>query len=435
MNPRNRTLVCVVGQLRAGGVTWDAFRRHVLDELGADLAVCDHGDYPPGRTTAFWEHASYTFAGPQHADYAPAFDAAASAAVSVGESVPDWRRVAAIPGNWFGGIRSLPPREGAGAVSVYKRWYFLQMLKEHGCLERYDRFVVTRSDFLWLSPHPPLDLLRVDRLWIPEGEDWGGINDRHAVLDRSSLVAYLDGLTPIVTDPDSLLTAARGGSWSAERYLHWRLDTRGLLAEVRRFPCVMFLVRESGGPTSWSRGTWDSRSHFFVKMPTERQTAETHAPLFPNREAWRSRLGNQPVDTHVRIQARLCAVRGGWSLLQCFVRNREPLPRRQTIDTGIVVTLCGDALVLSSKGSRHRLSPEETRVPWRRCPPGVEGCCVRYDGVFYVELGDALLSSTSRGACRFHALPGGKSNALVYRLVRLAMRVLRLSLFHLDPID
>jgi hypothetical protein len=308
------------------------------------------------------------------------------------------------------------------------------MLKEHGCLERYERFVVTRSDFLWLAPHPPLELLREDRVWIPEGEDWEGINDRHAILDRSSLAAYLDGLTPIVTAPEALLNAAPDGGWGAEQYLRWRLAASGLLTQVRRFPYVMFLVRESGGPTSWSKGTWDSRRRFFVKMPTEQQTAETHAAIFPTREAWCSRLGNQPVDTNVRVQARLCAARGGWSLLPLLGRNRGPVPRRNSIDTGIVVTVCGDSLVLHAADSRHRLSHEQTGVPWRRCPPGVEGCCVRFDGVFFVEHGNALLSSSRSGACRFHEFPSGNSNAPVNRLVRLAMRVFRRSLFCLEPI-
>ena len=52
-----RVLVCVLAQTRAYQFTWRNFKRHVLDELEADLAVCigvdDHYDY----ANPFWQHA------------------------------------------------------------------------------------------------------------------------------------------------------------------------------------------------------------------------------------------------------------------------------------------------------------------------------------------------------------------------------------------
>jgi len=73
----------------------------------------------------------------------------------------------------------------------------------HRCLEmigaqelvrgmRYALLVQSRADFVWGQPHPPPSyFLGSDpAVWVPEGEDWGGINDRHAVIERSLADAY-----------------------------------------------------------------------------------------------------------------------------------------------------------------------------------------------------------------------------------------------------
>ena len=36
----SKTLVCIIAQTRGYEVTWKNFKKNVLDELNADLAVC-----------------------------------------------------------------------------------------------------------------------------------------------------------------------------------------------------------------------------------------------------------------------------------------------------------------------------------------------------------------------------------------------------------
>ena len=56
----------------------------------------------------------------------------------------------------------------------------------------YDRLVHTRLEFVWLRPHPPLQMLSPHAIWIPSGEDYyGGVNDRHAVLSRAAAEVYM----------------------------------------------------------------------------------------------------------------------------------------------------------------------------------------------------------------------------------------------------
>lgn len=48
----------------------------------------------------------------------------------------------------------------------------------------YERVLFTRLENHWLAPHPPLALLSADRVWVPAGEDNGGVNDRHWLSPR-----------------------------------------------------------------------------------------------------------------------------------------------------------------------------------------------------------------------------------------------------------
>ena len=56
---------------------------------------------------------------------------------------------------------------------------------------RYDRIVWSRLEDTWLLPHPPLSALDKDCAWVPFGEDYRGMNDRHALLPRAVADAYL----------------------------------------------------------------------------------------------------------------------------------------------------------------------------------------------------------------------------------------------------
>ena len=51
----------------------------------------------------------------------------------------------------------------------------------------YSRVLFTRLENHWLYPHPPLALLSSDRVWVPAGEDNGGVNDRHWLASRKAV--------------------------------------------------------------------------------------------------------------------------------------------------------------------------------------------------------------------------------------------------------
>ncbi|KAF4688994.1 hypothetical protein FOZ60_002164 [Perkinsus olseni] len=54
---------------------------------------------------------------------------------------------------------------------------------------RFDDVVYTRIDLMWLAEHPPLEVLEAavasPTVWVPDSEDWRGLNDRAAFMPEA----------------------------------------------------------------------------------------------------------------------------------------------------------------------------------------------------------------------------------------------------------
>ena len=164
---------------------------------------------------------------------------------------PDWRSLLRVRGNWLGGIRSADPQPSHSAHLFFCRWLLLHGLQQDGVLDRYDRFIVTRSDFVWLCPHPPMSVLDRRSLWIPDGQWYGGLTDRHLVVSREDVATALSLIDDILLRPGELYKKMKHrADWNPERYLALHLARKGLLPKVKLFPYVMGLRRrdqDAGG--------------------------------------------------------------------------------------------------------------------------------------------------------------------------------------------
>ena len=196
-NPRTsseveQVLVCILSATRAHEHCFSSFKTHVLDELNADLAVALTINPDYDYANPFWQHAKYRWTAPDFADFGQGFDLAQRWICAQRGLIPqDWRALLAVKGIWQGRIHSPEPQRTASSIQTFCRWLLLHGMRQDGVLDRYDRFVLTRSDFVWLSPHPPLDILDPDLIWVPEGENYGGLNDRHLVASRQNIVDCL----------------------------------------------------------------------------------------------------------------------------------------------------------------------------------------------------------------------------------------------------
>ena len=112
---------------------------------------------------------------------------------------------------------------------------------------------MTRSDHYYGCRHD-LSVLDPTKLWLPTGEDYHGITDRHLVAPRELFPRALDIIFTPVTYPTKYVDR----EWTTRRNLPERLIQRrwkdeGLWGSVRRFHRVMFTCAVPGDPTRWMK--------------------------------------------------------------------------------------------------------------------------------------------------------------------------------------
>jgi hypothetical protein len=281
-------LVALIGETRASELTADSFRTNLLEPLGADLALCIREDE---ASNPFHEWASHLWTVPEQRGINTLYD----------DAVRDssWRALLDVDPVFFGGIPDSPhPQVASVAILFYYRWALWNALRRDGLTDRYDWIVLTRSDLMWPAPHPDLGGLSERGIYLLDGEQYGGVCDRHFAIPKRHFEAVLGRLVqPIFTDPVGLrrriAETMKRQDWTQfniERFLAMRLRDEGLWGRLRYMPYLPYAVRAPGGSTTWSVGVYNHDLGYYVKYPTEKQRSEIARELLPDAASWRTYL-------------------------------------------------------------------------------------------------------------------------------------------------
>ena len=160
----NSTLVVIIGNLRCGELVWQYLIDNVLDVNSADLALMIGDTLPKYRNSSVFERAEYMWTFPEYEEWGDAIDlmeakeqeriygaAFKNASVNAShrvEPLPSWRKTI-LPlvheeSGVFAGVKGFT--SGSGVVQFMARYFLQERIRELGLLERYDRFVIVRSD-------------------------------------------------------------------------------------------------------------------------------------------------------------------------------------------------------------------------------------------------------------------------------------------------
>jgi len=280
---KEKVLVVVLAETRAHELTFESFKASLLDGYSADLALCVAKNSREDASNPFYSNAKYVWSYPEPEDWGDAFDDAQRTLGATG----NWRRLLEIRNQWLGGIKGAHQHPGSAGILLYFRWFLKQRLISEGVLDNYDRFIITRSDFVHTVPSPPLELLAGDKIWIPYGEFYGGYTDRHIVAGRSHIVPVLSIADPILARPDELYSKMHGGKdWNLERYIKFAFRDQGLEASVDFLPYTMYSVRALSGHTRWQAGTFHEDLGYFVKYQGEYSRARLARRVIGSSGEW-----------------------------------------------------------------------------------------------------------------------------------------------------
>jgi len=245
-----RTLICFIGTLRSLETTAESLNNNLIEPLDADIAVC------VSRVSSQDEQILTRLPQERIVDcciyedanegYEKLCDSISSARLRTMPPFP-WRKTLGIDGNWQGGLKGIP---GSGMHLNYNYFKLNERLKSLNIQRKgYQRFIVTRTDFQWLAPHPPLQLLHQNLAWIPEGEDYHGYNDRHVVCSARNINGYLNFFDALISG-EAYTYLHPYKSLNHEYQLKLHLIHRGI--RVGRFKNLAYLTGSNATQTNWS---------------------------------------------------------------------------------------------------------------------------------------------------------------------------------------
>ena len=136
-------------------------------------------------------------------------------------------------------------------------------------LENYDQIFFSRFDQLHTIKHPHLSK---DNIWFVEGEDYGGINDRHFAFPGKYSKYILDICNYINTEQALQETPK---IMNCESVWLRHLENTGIMDKAKRFKRTQFTVSHKGDFTRWRIAKYNLFlfKNIKIKYPSEFLTA------------------------------------------------------------------------------------------------------------------------------------------------------------------
>ena len=349
-----KTLVIILSETRASELTFDNFKKNVLDELNADLCVCIGVNPEYDYTNPFYQLAKYKFTYNEPSDFGDAFDYAYDttdkpkyeyfeninamhgtltnlkstkniihygANLNIDDLNDDevvvhnndfpnelwknqvfgikrsenifvkemnvttykkplfWREFLKIKDQFLGGIKGPEQHPGSAGILIFFRWFLLKNLIDHDLIDKYDRFIITRSDFIYQLPHPKIEFMDSKYAWIPDCEHYGGYTDRHAILSKTTIEPYLNILNNFILKSNEYFMEMKNKSdWNLEKVIKFHLIKNNVV--VKEFPYIMYSVRNINGSTRWSSGNYSEKHGYYIKYNSEYEKSSYYKDKF-----------------------------------------------------------------------------------------------------------------------------------------------------------
>ena len=283
------TLVIILSETRAHELTFDNFKTNVLNRLNADLCICIGVKDDYNYENPFYQTALYKFTYPEPDDYADAFNYAYETIIK--ENVETngtihWRQYLKIKDQFLGGIKDpVDEHPGSAGILIFFRWFLMKNLIDNDLLNKYDRFIITRSDFVYQLPHPQLNYMNENNIWIPDADHCGGYTDRHVILSKNNIIPYLNILPNFILKPKDYfekMISSKHNTWNLEQLIRYHLNANKVINTVREFPYIMYSVRPINGSTRWSKGIYNEALGYYIKYVNEYNHSSKYKSQFLN---------------------------------------------------------------------------------------------------------------------------------------------------------
>jgi len=232
-----KTLIVLIGNARGGEQTWQTLYNNLIDVYSADLLLCF------GKTNntnnSLYKKAKYIFELDEYNNWNDYYEQFFS---------NKWKH-SFLHGQHNGLAGGLDTHRGSGSI-IFAFRHFLQT-NCFDILNSYDRIILTRSDHFYLYKHP---ILPNDRIWIPQGEDWGGVTDRCHIFP-SSLIKQMLGVIEYMDSDIGFQNISKINNPNPEIILLLSFQFYDIINQIHRYKRCQFAVATKDDTTRWQKGT------------------------------------------------------------------------------------------------------------------------------------------------------------------------------------
>jgi hypothetical protein len=278
-----KTLVIIISETRAHELTFDNFKQNVIDELEADLCICIGVKADYDYENPFYKLAKYRFLYNEQTDTS----FAKSVQYSYDETQNKQQYENGIPAKHYTEFLKIKSHIGCDNIEnddsthfsnfvvstyihIFFLWFLQKNMRENDLISKYDRFLILRSDYMYVLPFPKMNILDEHFVWIPDWEDYGGLCDRAVVLSKQHFDKYVRILECFYTKSNHYYSIMESRwEWNMERILRMHLEEEDLFWSVRRYPYISYAIRNINGTTRWSEGTFSGKFGYYIKYNGE----------------------------------------------------------------------------------------------------------------------------------------------------------------------
>eukprot|EP00808_Paulinella_micropora_P031804 g17281.t1 len=248
------TLVIVTGNIRGGLVSWESLRQHVLLPLQADLMVVV-GMHPNetrhNRSAYLLSMARFVHLEHEHDDWGMVLDQAMRDNSSHNDT-KYWEHLCGIGYVWLGGLKRPGCYQQARSASqLAMRWLVHKLIVKHDLYSVYQRYILTRTDYLYFCAFPAIQTLDPAFVWNQDIEGYEGYSDRVTVMSSQNVKVVLDWARALTQDPHKWSRIYRGKVQNFE--MAWKFYVEGVLPNRTKFfkhPAV--IVAHERDHSTWS---------------------------------------------------------------------------------------------------------------------------------------------------------------------------------------
>ena len=237
-------LVILAGSPRGGKSTWKSLQKYVLKPLNADLAICLSDKWE--LTDDILRNAKYKWVFKDYSENLDYYE----------ENFSNTWKEYLMTGQDTGLLSS------GGVHFVFKDYILNNYLET---LKKYDFIIYTRFDQYYCDLHPSgID----NKLLIPEGEDYFGICDRHAIVSKNLIEKFL-GICKYIDLPSSMSNLPKFNNCESTFKRH--LEFENILTNVERYERSQFTSTLKGEHTNWRVAKYKIffKNQLMTKYPDE----------------------------------------------------------------------------------------------------------------------------------------------------------------------